>query len=149
MDTEQVRLAVCGSLHSAGGEGQNWTVCVRQGRQVRHGKWGCFDPAHANLLHCLICVVCLVVSRQAGRLLLRRFVCEKLRVPWSEIRLERSPRGKPYLAATPNVQTVSFRVLTRISLLYCIRLFLNSYWVSLSVTLGHHVYQCLHLFTFN
>ncbi|TWW77382.1 L-aminoadipate-semialdehyde dehydrogenase-phosphopantetheinyl transferase [Takifugu flavidus] len=38
-------------------------------------------------------------SAMAGRLLLRRFVCEKIGVPWSEIRLERSPRGKPYLAA--------------------------------------------------
>lgn len=38
-------------------------------------------------------------SAMAGRLLLRRFVCERMDVPWSEIRLERSPRGKPYLAA--------------------------------------------------
>lgn len=38
-------------------------------------------------------------SAMAGRLLLRKFVCEKMRVPWSDIRLERSPRGKPYLAA--------------------------------------------------
>uniref|UniRef100_H3CE36 L-aminoadipate-semialdehyde dehydrogenase-phosphopantetheinyl transferase n=1 Tax=Tetraodon nigroviridis TaxID=99883 RepID=H3CE36_TETNG len=40
-------------------------------------------------------------SAMAGRLLLRRFVCEKIGVPWSEIRLERSPRGKPYLASAP------------------------------------------------
>ncbi|KAM6988393.1 L-aminoadipate-semialdehyde dehydrogenase-phosphopantetheinyl transferase [Tautogolabrus adspersus] len=38
-------------------------------------------------------------SSMAGRLLLRRFVCEMMGIPWSEIRLERSPRGKPYLAA--------------------------------------------------
>ncbi|XP_071352755.1 L-aminoadipate-semialdehyde dehydrogenase-phosphopantetheinyl transferase isoform X2 [Trachinotus anak] len=38
-------------------------------------------------------------SAMAGRLLLRRFVCERMGVPWTEIRLERSPRGKPYLAA--------------------------------------------------
>lgn len=38
-------------------------------------------------------------SAMAGRLLLRRFVCEVMEIPWSEIRLERSPRGKPYLAA--------------------------------------------------
>uniref|UniRef100_A0A3B4YHS4 L-aminoadipate-semialdehyde dehydrogenase-phosphopantetheinyl transferase n=1 Tax=Seriola lalandi dorsalis TaxID=1841481 RepID=A0A3B4YHS4_SERLL len=37
-------------------------------------------------------------SAMAGRLLLRRFVCERMGVPWTEIRLERSPRGKPYLA---------------------------------------------------
>uniref|UniRef100_A0A4W6FHK7 L-aminoadipate-semialdehyde dehydrogenase-phosphopantetheinyl transferase n=1 Tax=Lates calcarifer TaxID=8187 RepID=A0A4W6FHK7_LATCA len=39
-------------------------------------------------------------SAMAGRLLLRRFVCEMMGVPWSEIRLERSPRGKPYLAVS-------------------------------------------------
>uniref|UniRef100_A0A3Q4B9L6 L-aminoadipate-semialdehyde dehydrogenase-phosphopantetheinyl transferase n=1 Tax=Mola mola TaxID=94237 RepID=A0A3Q4B9L6_MOLML len=39
-------------------------------------------------------------SAMAGRLLLRRFVCERMGVPWSEIRLERSPRGKPYLAVS-------------------------------------------------
>lgn len=38
-------------------------------------------------------------SALTGRLLLRKFVCEKMGIPWSEIRLERSPRGKPYLAA--------------------------------------------------
>ncbi|XP_077398194.1 L-aminoadipate-semialdehyde dehydrogenase-phosphopantetheinyl transferase isoform X2 [Festucalex cinctus] len=38
-------------------------------------------------------------SAMAGRLLLRRFVCEKMHIPWAHIRLERSPRGKPYLAA--------------------------------------------------
>ncbi|KAM9801178.1 L-aminoadipate-semialdehyde dehydrogenase-phosphopantetheinyl transferase [Neosynchiropus ocellatus] len=38
-------------------------------------------------------------SAMAGRLLLRKFVCDKMRVPWSEVHLERSPRGKPYLAA--------------------------------------------------
>ncbi|XP_056297689.1 L-aminoadipate-semialdehyde dehydrogenase-phosphopantetheinyl transferase isoform X2 [Pseudoliparis swirei] len=38
-------------------------------------------------------------SAMAGRLLLRKLVCERMGVPWSEIRLERSPRGKPYLAA--------------------------------------------------
>lgn len=38
-------------------------------------------------------------SAMAGRLLLRKFVCEKMNIPWAHIRLERSPRGKPYLAA--------------------------------------------------
>ncbi|XP_028275454.1 L-aminoadipate-semialdehyde dehydrogenase-phosphopantetheinyl transferase [Parambassis ranga] len=38
-------------------------------------------------------------SAMAGRLLLRRFVCEKIGIPWTEIKLQRSPRGKPYLAA--------------------------------------------------
>ncbi|XP_014070663.1 L-aminoadipate-semialdehyde dehydrogenase-phosphopantetheinyl transferase isoform X2 [Salmo salar] len=37
-------------------------------------------------------------SAMAGRLLLRRLVCDRMGVPWADIRLERSPRGKPYLA---------------------------------------------------
>ncbi|XP_034081526.1 L-aminoadipate-semialdehyde dehydrogenase-phosphopantetheinyl transferase isoform X2 [Gymnodraco acuticeps] len=46
-------------------------------------------------------------SAMAGRLLLRRFVCERMGIPWSEIRLERSPRGKPYLAAPLKVRSDS------------------------------------------
>ncbi|XP_051252556.1 L-aminoadipate-semialdehyde dehydrogenase-phosphopantetheinyl transferase isoform X1 [Dicentrarchus labrax] len=46
-------------------------------------------------------------SAMAGRLLLRRFVCEKMGIPWSDIRLERSPRGKPYLAAPLKVSSDS------------------------------------------
>ncbi|XP_067102598.1 L-aminoadipate-semialdehyde dehydrogenase-phosphopantetheinyl transferase isoform X2 [Osmerus mordax] len=38
-------------------------------------------------------------SAMAGRLLLRSVVCERMAVPWSQIRLERSRRGKPYLPA--------------------------------------------------
>ncbi|KAM9359464.1 L-aminoadipate-semialdehyde dehydrogenase-phosphopantetheinyl transferase [Symphorus nematophorus] len=46
-------------------------------------------------------------SAMAGRLLLRRFVCERMGIPWSEIRLERSPRGKPYLATPLKVSSDS------------------------------------------
>ncbi|XP_032365980.1 L-aminoadipate-semialdehyde dehydrogenase-phosphopantetheinyl transferase [Etheostoma spectabile] len=46
-------------------------------------------------------------SAMAGRLLLRRFVCERMGIPWSQIRLERSPRGKPYLAAPLKVRSDS------------------------------------------
>ncbi|XP_026048650.1 L-aminoadipate-semialdehyde dehydrogenase-phosphopantetheinyl transferase isoform X2 [Maylandia zebra] len=46
-------------------------------------------------------------SAMAGRLLLRRLVCEKMGIPWSEIRLERSPRGKPYLATPGKVSSES------------------------------------------
>ncbi|XP_077423070.1 L-aminoadipate-semialdehyde dehydrogenase-phosphopantetheinyl transferase [Vanacampus margaritifer] len=55
-------------------------------------------------------------SAMAGRLLLRSFVCEKMHIPWAHIRLERSPRGKPYLAAplqaSPDLgtQTWSFNI---------------------------------------
>lgn len=48
-------------------------------------------------------------SAMAGRLLLRRFVCERMGIPWSEIRLERSPRGKPFLAAPLKVTSDSGR----------------------------------------
>ncbi|KAK2847123.1 hypothetical protein Q5P01_010122 [Channa striata] len=46
-------------------------------------------------------------SAMAGRLLLRKFVCERMGIPWSEIRLERSPRGKPYLATPLKVSVDS------------------------------------------
>ncbi|XP_077579340.1 L-aminoadipate-semialdehyde dehydrogenase-phosphopantetheinyl transferase [Stigmatopora nigra] len=42
-------------------------------------------------------------SAMAGRLLLRKFVCEEMHIPWTQIHLERSPRGKPYLAAPVQV----------------------------------------------
>uniref|UniRef100_A0A1A8E8A8 L-aminoadipate-semialdehyde dehydrogenase-phosphopantetheinyl transferase n=1 Tax=Nothobranchius kadleci TaxID=1051664 RepID=A0A1A8E8A8_NOTKA len=48
-------------------------------------------------------------SAMAGRLLLRKFVCERFGIPWSEIRLERSPRGKPYLATSVKVSSDSGR----------------------------------------
>ncbi|XP_029965295.1 L-aminoadipate-semialdehyde dehydrogenase-phosphopantetheinyl transferase [Salarias fasciatus] len=48
-------------------------------------------------------------SAMAGRLLLRKFICEKMGIPWSEIRLERSPRGKPFLAAPLKVSSDSSR----------------------------------------
>ncbi|CAL8336020.1 unnamed protein product [Boreogadus saida] len=34
------------------------------------------------------------ISYLAARLLLRKFVCERIAVPWSEIQLPRSPRGR-------------------------------------------------------
>ncbi|CAL1570302.1 unnamed protein product [Knipowitschia caucasica] len=46
-------------------------------------------------------------SAMAGRLLLRKFVCEKMTLPWSHFRLERSPRGKPYLPTQPQDGPVS------------------------------------------
>ncbi|KAM3616245.1 uncharacterized protein V6R79_014986 [Siganus canaliculatus] len=46
-------------------------------------------------------------SAMAGRLLLRKFVCEKMGIPWSQIRLERSPRGKPFLASPLKVSSDS------------------------------------------
>lgn len=48
-------------------------------------------------------------SALVGRLLLRKFVSEKMNVPWSQIRLERTPRGKPYLATPPQVGPPALR----------------------------------------
>uniref|UniRef100_A0A3Q2NUJ7 L-aminoadipate-semialdehyde dehydrogenase-phosphopantetheinyl transferase n=1 Tax=Fundulus heteroclitus TaxID=8078 RepID=A0A3Q2NUJ7_FUNHE len=49
-------------------------------------------------------------SAMAGRLLLRKFVCERMGIPWSQVRLERSPRGKPCLADTVNPHTFCFNI---------------------------------------
>nr|XP_046170915.1 L-aminoadipate-semialdehyde dehydrogenase-phosphopantetheinyl transferase [Oncorhynchus gorbuscha] len=53
-------------------------------------------------------------SAMAGRLLLRRLVCDRMGVPWSDICLERSPRGKPYLAnpacSSPETMGWSFNI---------------------------------------
>lgn len=69
-------------------------------------------------------IICLFSPNQAGRLLLRRFVCEKIGVPWSEIRLERSPRGKPYLASPNKVPSHSCRH----SVWQLLLLYLNYMW---------------------
>lgn len=36
---------------------------------------------------------------QAGRLLIRRLIADKLKIPWHEIQLQRTARGKPVLAS--------------------------------------------------
>ncbi|KAL8191055.1 UNVERIFIED_CONTAM: hypothetical protein K2H54_067054 [Gekko kuhli] len=36
-------------------------------------------------------------AAMAGRLLIRRLIAEKLNLPWNEIRLERTSKGKPVL----------------------------------------------------
>lgn len=35
---------------------------------------------------------------QAGRLLIRKLIAEKLCIPWNEIHLKRTSKGKPFLA---------------------------------------------------
>ncbi|TRY81532.1 hypothetical protein DNTS_005816 [Danionella cerebrum] len=46
----------------------------------------------------------------AGRLLIRKLVCEKMGLPWDGFRLERTERGKPYLPQTPSSTNWSFNV---------------------------------------
>lgn len=38
------------------------------------------------------------MSKQAGRLMIRKLVAEKLNIPWDHIRLQRTSKGKPVLA---------------------------------------------------
>ncbi|KAL4657339.1 L-aminoadipate-semialdehyde dehydrogenase-phosphopantetheinyl transferase [Arapaima gigas] len=39
-------------------------------------------------------------AAMAGRLLMRKLACEKMGLPWDEIRLERTAKGKPFLASS-------------------------------------------------
>lgn len=49
------------------------------------------------------------VSSQAGRLMMRKLISEKMAVPWNEVCLERTPKGKPFLARpAPPSATRSF-----------------------------------------
>nr|XP_032645902.1 L-aminoadipate-semialdehyde dehydrogenase-phosphopantetheinyl transferase [Chelonoidis abingdonii] len=36
-------------------------------------------------------------AAMAGRLLIRKLIAEKLRIPWNEIHLQRTSKGKPFL----------------------------------------------------
>lgn len=36
---------------------------------------------------------------QAGRLLMRKLITEELCIPWNEVHLQRTPKGKPFLAS--------------------------------------------------
>lgn len=112
VDTESLRVAVCSPLHSARRKRANRPVRVRQGCQIRHGEFDSFlsRGARGRATYVTRCCASPRVP-QAGRLLLRRFVCDRMDVPWSEIRLERSPRGKPYLAAPLEENSVSFKCL--------------------------------------
>lgn len=38
------------------------------------------------------------IYSQAGRLLIRKAISDSLSLPWDQIRLERSEKGKPFLA---------------------------------------------------
>ncbi|XP_061781987.1 L-aminoadipate-semialdehyde dehydrogenase-phosphopantetheinyl transferase [Nerophis lumbriciformis] len=78
----------CGSWTPSSSEWLFAARCVQQEEKDRIGKFVFAKDAK---------------SAMAGRLLLRRFVCERMYIPWAQFRLERSPRGKPFLAAPPEV----------------------------------------------
>lgn len=81
----------CGSWTPSRSEWLFAARCVQREEKERIGQFVFAKDAKAAM---------------AGRLLLRRFVCERMGVSWAEIRLERSPRGKPYLAS-PQVSSDS------------------------------------------
>nr|XP_057936330.1 L-aminoadipate-semialdehyde dehydrogenase-phosphopantetheinyl transferase [Doryrhamphus excisus] len=78
----------CGSWTPSRSEWLFAARCVQQEEKDRVGKFVFAKDAK---------------SAMAGRLLLRRFVCERMHIPWAQIRLERSSKGKPYLAAPHTV----------------------------------------------
>uniref|UniRef100_A0A673KXP0 L-aminoadipate-semialdehyde dehydrogenase-phosphopantetheinyl transferase n=1 Tax=Sinocyclocheilus rhinocerous TaxID=307959 RepID=A0A673KXP0_9TELE len=60
-----------------------------------------------GFLHFFVCL------HQAGRLLIRKLVCEKMGFAWDGFRLERTARGKPFLprtSSTPGVTHWNFNV---------------------------------------
>ncbi|KAL0973439.1 hypothetical protein UPYG_G00203640 [Umbra pygmaea] len=89
----------CGSWTPTRSEWLLATRCVQREEKERIGRFVFTKDAK---------------SAMAGRLLLRRLVCEKMGVPWEKICLERTPRGKPYLASpacyTPEARDWSFNL---------------------------------------
>ncbi|KAM9319474.1 L-aminoadipate-semialdehyde dehydrogenase-phosphopantetheinyl transferase [Gastrophryne carolinensis] len=47
-------------------------------------------------------------AAMAGRLLMRKLIAEKLHIPWNKIRLERTAKGKPFLANNIPLQYPNF-----------------------------------------
>ncbi|KAM4794976.1 L-aminoadipate-semialdehyde dehydrogenase-phosphopantetheinyl transferase [Rhinophrynus dorsalis] len=82
---------------------------------------GAWSPSRAEWLLCARCVQpeekqrigSFVFTRDAkaamaGRLLIRKLIAEKLKIPWNEILLQRTAKGKPFLAEGISVQHPSF-----------------------------------------
>ncbi|XP_056330444.1 L-aminoadipate-semialdehyde dehydrogenase-phosphopantetheinyl transferase [Danio aesculapii] len=93
---EGVRWAFrCGSWVPSRSE---WTLaarCVQQEEKQRIGQFVFAKDAK---------------SAMAGRLLIRKLVCEKMGFAWDGFRLERTERGKPYLPQTSSAPSWSFNV---------------------------------------
>lgn len=76
----------------------DWTLaarCVQQEEKQRIGQFVFAKDAK---------------SAMAGRLLIRKLVCEKMGFAWDGFRLERTERGKPYLPQTSSAPSWSFNV---------------------------------------
>ncbi|XP_071290270.1 L-aminoadipate-semialdehyde dehydrogenase-phosphopantetheinyl transferase isoform X3 [Agelaius tricolor] len=78
------RVAAGRAAGAARGEGAHRPVCVCSRCQSRLGTWG----AGARFSLCT-----------AGRLLMRKLIAEELCIPWNEVHLQRTPKGKPFLAS--------------------------------------------------
>ncbi|KAF3847823.1 hypothetical protein F7725_020851 [Dissostichus mawsoni] len=99
---------LCGSWRPSRSEWMLANRCIQREERERIGQFVFAKDAKSAMVSLTVnfgLSYCGTTTR-AGRLLLRRFVCERMGIPWSEIRLERSPRGKPYLAAPLKVNTV-------------------------------------------
>ncbi|CAL8361582.1 unnamed protein product [Merluccius merluccius] len=75
----------CGSWTPTRSEWLRAARCVQREEKDRIGQFVFAGDAKAAM---------------AGRLLMRKLVCERTGVAWSDVQLGRSPRGKPYLAPT-------------------------------------------------
>ncbi|XP_069615327.1 L-aminoadipate-semialdehyde dehydrogenase-phosphopantetheinyl transferase isoform X4 [Ranitomeya imitator] len=74
--------------------------CARAGRSVRRSG----PRIHAGVPH--------HGGGEAGRLLIRKLIAEKLQIPWDKIVLDRSAKGKPFLVSgiPPHIPNFSFNV---------------------------------------
>lgn len=62
-----------------------------------------------RILQYIVCLSCGCIK--AGRLLLRKVVADILKIPYSEIQLSRTEKGKPYLeGGSRNLPDFSFNV---------------------------------------
>ncbi|XP_060744008.1 L-aminoadipate-semialdehyde dehydrogenase-phosphopantetheinyl transferase [Tachysurus vachellii] len=81
---ERVRWAFrCGAWNPSRSEWLLGTCCIQPEERDRIGQFMFSKDAKAAM---------------AGRLLIRKLVCVKMGLPWDGFRLDRTPRGKPFLA---------------------------------------------------
>uniref|UniRef100_UPI00398F0D13 L-aminoadipate-semialdehyde dehydrogenase-phosphopantetheinyl transferase isoform X2 n=1 Tax=Pristiophorus japonicus TaxID=55135 RepID=UPI00398F0D13 len=78
----------CGAWQPARSEWLLAARCVQDEEKQRVGRFVFAKDAKAAM---------------GGRLLIRKLIAEKLKIPWNEIQLERTTKGKPFLANPVNV----------------------------------------------
>ncbi|XP_039600125.1 L-aminoadipate-semialdehyde dehydrogenase-phosphopantetheinyl transferase isoform X3 [Polypterus senegalus] len=86
---ESVRWAFrCGSWSPSCSEWLLAARCVQREEKDRIGQFVFAKDSKSAM----------VIVPKAGRLLIRKLITEKMNIPWNEIHLERTPKGKPVLA---------------------------------------------------